>query len=344
MTKIRQHQTRLACCGAARGFYGTAMLMAWLVLVTQTTTPTAAQSDPSILSRPWGESSRYAETEDKLFFINGSHARGTSSDLDVFLWDSQGRIKFDSQDQNPRFVLGYHVLTIGTDTPLTAIPTALNDVSIVGAIQLGELVSGWQFSLTGGMGSANDDHWENSDSFYGIGAIEASHKLSQEQSLVIGFSYNGNRTIFPDVPLPYGMYTSRVSPTLTYSIGVPVSMVIWEPIPDQPLILKFTYFVPSNVAIEADYKINEQLGVFAEFSREINGFYLDGTDNTRLFYDITRIVTGVRANLMPLLELRAGVGWAFDQEFSRGFDVRSTTTVAKPTDNILYFVMVEGAF
>ena len=44
------------------------------------------------------------------------------------------------------------------------------------------------------------------------------------------------------------------------------------------------------------------------------------------------------------IDARAGVGYAFDQEFSTGFDIRDTDTVAELSDEAFFFFTVQGRF
>lgn len=310
------------------------------------TTPLIAQVSPSLVIEPWGEDPHWAQTIDELIFINGGHDKRAEGDIDIFYWDSQGRVKFDKADPDPAFTLGYRVLTMdvgASDTP--AINGELNDLAIAAALRLGgddAADEAWEWTLTAGVGTANDGHFSNGDAVYGIGGINAAHTIDPDSSLNIGVSYHGNRTFLPDVPLPYAVYRHRVDEKLAYSVGVPTSGIVWRPV--EPLVLRAEYTVPFNLAGSAEYSFSENVGVFAEYRRTLDAFYIDDRENTRLFYDFSRVSTGVHLTWQPLIDARIGIGYAFDQDFSTGFDVRGLDTVAEPSDEVLFFFTLQGTF
>ena len=302
--------------------------------------PASAQIGPSLVIEPWKPEPHWADTVDEPTFIEGGEARGTDEEIDIFYWDSFGRVKLDRHDPDPSFWFGYRVLAVDVDTELSELPPGLMDIAVVAAAKLGETDT-WQWTVIGGAGTANDMHFSNSDAIYGIGNINASRALDEDRSLHIGLNYNGNRTFLPDVPLPYATYEHRVGDDLSYTLGVPQSGVTWRPI--EPLTLTAQYTVPTNIHANASWHFTDSLSTFAEYAQTLDGFYIDEHDNRRLFYEWRRVAAGLRAQ-MSWLDARLGVGWAFDQEFSTGFDVRDLDTLVEPEDGLIFFLTLQGTF
>ena len=278
-------------------------------------------------------------------FINPGDVEEDGSSAHIFYYESYGRIKFDKQDTDPKFSLGYRFLNVSVDSSRADLDGAYNDVAVVGALQLGEAGDNdqWRVGLIAGAGSANDDHWQHGDSYYGLGAVNFSRDLSQSEQLHLGISYDGNRAFMPDVPLPYVSYVNAENKNFIYIIGLPVSSVTWRPC--EKLELNMRYLAPVGFGAGASYFVTHRLAIFGEYDRSTGAFHEhDATrDNQRLFYELSTLTTGVKYH-HDLADVRVGIGYAFDQEFSRGFDVRDTTTFASPTDEVLFFFTVSGTF
>jgi len=301
-----------------------------------------AQTGPSLLIKPWDKQPEWASTYDEPVFINDGHTKGDDRKIGILYYDSFGRVKFDHDNSDPNFWLGYRMLAIGIDGDHPNLPGDLNDLSIAAAFKLGEGANGWRLSLLAGAGTANDGHWSNSDAIYGIADLNASQRLDEDTYLHIGVHYSGNRTFWPDIPLPYITYAHRDSESFFYEVGAPTSAVTWKPL--DRLTLQASYTVPINLFANVSYALTKELSIFGEYSRTLDGFFRNQQGDTRLFYDLARVSTGVRWIKAPLIDIRGGIGYAFNQEFSTGFDVRNTHTLAKPSDEVLFFFTVQGAF
>ena len=225
-------------------------------------------------------------------------------------------------------------------TNLPDFPKSLWDVAVVGAFKLGE-DERWRTSVLVGAGTANDAHFSNSDALYGIADFNAERKLTPDTSLHFGVHFDGNRNIWPDLPLPYLQYVARVDDTLGYALGVPRSAVTWRPL--TPLVLHAEYNVPVNVNANASFYLNENLSLFGEYLDTTDGFYIDDAEKQRLFYSWQRVAAGVRIS-NDWLDARLGAGWAFNQEFSTGWDLRDTDTVVEPDDGPMFFITIQGTF
>ncbi|MEI8198186.1 MAG: hypothetical protein WCI73_20020, partial [Phycisphaerae bacterium] len=166
-------------------------------------------------------------------------------------------------------VLGYQHTWIHLDTGYTGLPNNLLDQSVAvgGTFYRTDL---WKFAALAGMGWAGKDPYADPDSVYGKASLVAERKLDAKSALLISLNYNGNATVFPDMPLPGVGYSRRESDTLFYTLGIPYSSVTWKPL--AKLTLEAEYFVPFNFGGKASYQIAEALKVFAQYDSRLQAF------------------------------------------------------------------------
>lgn len=292
--------------------------------------------------RPWPEEPHWADSREDMRIHNRGHTKGDDTSIGLFSWDSYSRVKLDRYNSDPDLAIGYRALTIDIDSDRPDLPGGLADLAVVGVRKIGSVANDWTLSLLAGAGTANDNHYSNSDAIYGIAALHGSHTIDENRSIHAGLHYNGNRTFLPDVPLPYAMYQQRLNPDLSYQAGLPTNSVTWKPL--ETLTFDLVYTVPVNFVGRLAYDIYRGLSVFAQYDRELDAFYLNDREHHRLFYEIDRVAAGTRWLAKPWIDVRAGVGYAFDQEFSTGFDIRDTDTVAELSDEAFFFFTVQGRF
>jgi hypothetical protein len=302
----------------------------------------SGQTSPSLLIEPWKDEPHWADTYDEPMFNPSGHSKGDDRDIDLVYYDSFGRVKLDRDDQKPGFWLGYRALTIGVGGDQPLLPGDLVDVSVAAAFQVTEHDQPWRWSLAVGAGTANDGHWSNSDALYGVATLNASHQIDERSALHIGLNYDGNRTFLPDWPLPYFVFEQRASEDFSYRLGLPSSGVAWKPW--EYLTVSAGYSVPINLSVRISLDVAYDMSLFTEYGRTLDGFFLQDGGHTRLFYEMSRVSAGVRWIREPWIDLRVGVGYAFDQEFATGFDVRDLDTLVEPSDEMLVFFTVQGTF
>ena len=72
---------------------------------------------------------------------------------------------------------------------------------------------------------------------------------------------------------------------------------------------------------------------YGSYSSTVRGYHLDGDDeNRRLFFSQDRLEAGLTFDPAPRWSWTFAGGWAFGQEFTRGFDVRDDETVRELDD------------
>ena len=306
------------------------------------------QIDQRLLQRGFGSEPHWADTYDEPTYIFGGEGRdsatGETDDIELFYWDSTGRIKLDRNQTNPNFWMGYRFLTLGIQGDFAQVTGELVDVALVGALALnqGGQADSWRIDLAAGAGTANDGHWSNTDAIYGVGTLNAARQIEPDTILNIGVSYHGNRVLFPDIPIPYISLQQKLNPTLSYELGVLNSSVRWDVL--DGVRFEGAYITATSMSASLTFDLSKDWSMFCEYRDSIDGFYLNNRNNTRVFYDQRQVAAGFGFNLGEATRLRLGGGYAFDLDFTTGFDIRNRQSILVPDDGAMVFLTIEGTF
>lgn len=299
-----------------------------------------AQTGAALLMQPWqrlgeGEAASQArfEIDGSARFQGESDIDDTDEDLRLYLYESAGRVKLvDEPGAQP--AIGYEVLHIDLSTDDPALPTRLSDSSVAAAV--GTRRGDWEFGLVGGVGYAGVTPYSDWHSTYFLADLIASYRIDDRSALQFNLNYNGNRNILPDVPLPAISYfrNSEVE-GLRYVVGFPYSNVNYRP--DARWEFDLRYSVPLSFEARVGYNLAENLQIFGEFDAFTRGFWIedDPGDNDRLFFSQKRLELGVEYGARQGIDLVLAGGWAFDQEFESGWDLRDTDEV-REVDSAFY--------
>ncbi len=306
-------------------------------------TQALAQTDPSLTTRKWQETEHIADTYDEPIFIYGGHVKGVANqDIDTLYYDSYGRVKIQKDSPNPDVYFGYRILSVGIDSNIQALPTGFNDISVVGAWRVGDINEDMSVSVMAGAGQANDNHFDNNHAYYAIGAATFTNKIDEKSRIHWGIGFEGNRMLLPDVPLPFVAYETEINDQLTLLVGTPRSKIVWKPF--EKWTFEAKYFFPIDAGASVTYDITKQWKVFGLYDQSFTGAFLNDQDDTRLFYQLRRAQAGLRFVKDESLDISGGLGWAFDQDYRTGWDIRNTGSVASPSDNVLFFIRLQGTF
>jgi len=302
-----------------------AVSAAVLVMITS---PAPAQTGPDLLLRPFPRERKVEATGWGVWLANGE-TENADADFRLSLYESYGRARiFPRERADPR--IGYDFTWLDVDTDDSALPGRLIDHSL--AVGMGVLdVHGWLGGLTVGAGYAGDAPYGDANAWYYMATFAIGHEIDETSQIGIAIDYNGNRSIYPDVPLPGFQYRKRLDPKLLLGVGIPVTFVEYKPI--EKLTLTFNYSVPDRLEGRAEYAITKRLGLFAEYASRTESFHVEGlSGDRRLIYEQRRGEAGVRWEPIENAILIVAGGYAFDQEFNVGFDTRHARNVAEPSD------------
>jgi len=292
------------------------------------------QTGASLMIKPFTEG-KASETQTGWMFTGQGHIRDASdSNITLSHYDVEGRFRFDAADpDSPRVGYAWSFIDIDTDDP--RLPSDLSDQAIAAGFGLFE-TDKWRVGATIGVGYAGDSEFDDDDPWYATANLIASQQIDDVSSLQLLLSYDGNRSIFPDIPLPGIIYHRRVSDTFQYSLGVPYSQVVWTPTPKWRISASGA--IPAsalNLGFNADanYEVDDSLSLFASYGYQMRAFSV-GTlsGNDRLFFEQRRAEGGLRWTPVADLDVTLAGGFAFDRRFRQGFDVRSLSDSIKISD------------
>ncbi|MFI4862073.1 MAG: hypothetical protein ACIAXF_15510 [Phycisphaerales bacterium JB063] len=323
-------------------------LRSWLAAVVCSCSvagPAAAQTGPELMLLPWQEG-QIAQLNGRVSTQDTETDR-VDFDLDLTRYVASGRFRLSpGSEHDPAIGFRYTHLDLNTADPM--LPSRLVDVSVALGGQLGTTDFGldwgdWQVGYTVGVGYAGDVPFHDGDAWYALGSLFAVQTIDRDTQWIVALQYDGNRAFLPDIPLPSVTYRARYNEQLTYALGFPFSSLTWKPDDRWTVLLRTALFI--SVTARVEFEPTDGLVLYAAYEREVDAFQLDGDDSSRrLIFSQQRVEAGVRYTIYDNTTLTAAVGYAFAQEFERGYDSRDTTTVRDLDDAVYVRVGVEVGF
>jgi hypothetical protein len=281
-----------------------------------------AQVDESLVARRWKMDNFWAETYDKPILTSKGDIRETGESIQIFHWDSQGRIKFDKKDLEPPVWIGYRFLTVSVFSESDLYNHTYSDAAMSLAVRLGSIADNWSVVASAGMGTANDGRWDNPHALFPVAALDFARKIDATTLWHIGVGMDGNRGLLPLVPLPYLLFETELEPHLNVLLGFPRAEVVARPV--EPLTLTARFVFPTNAAARVEADLGSGWSFFTEVSRRIDGFHIRHQERTRQFYEMNAAEVGVRWN-NRWVDLSLSAGVLFTQRFFTGPDIASRT-------------------
>ena len=315
--------------GFSRGFWGVAGgLAAAGVMMSCVGSEAYAEVGPDLLLKPWGEGVT-VETSNDVFGVWGNETE-QGDELDLFYFASDGRGKLDGV-LHPNVSVGYKFHALSIDSENENLPSGLTNAAMAVSYDAGMISDQWRLGYTFGLGTANDGDFNDSDSYYAIADVAGTWYMSQTKQFVFGVSFDGNRDVMPDVPLPFVQFNHYVSPELQYTLGF-FNAVTWKP-NEAFGVTVGTGLYPGGevvgVSAKATWYATENVDVFVGFDRASEGFRYNDQKDRRLFFMYNKVELGTKIRVADRIDFNGGVGYAFNQKFEEGFDLRTTDTIAE---------------
>ncbi len=241
--------------------------------------------------------------------------------------------------------LGFQLTSIAFDTLDPNFPRRLSDASVGYGMGLFK-VDDWIGGVTLGLGYASasgrarfgDENLENEDQFAPF-LDEDGNALYGQVNLVTGktfengdafgfvLSYDGNRTIFPDIPLPGFQYRTKVNDDLSYAVGFPLSSLNWDP--SGPLSVDINLSLPQDITgrVSLDFATfaGSPVQLYGSVSRRVVAARWDELDdgNQRVFFfqSLAELGFSIEPEADDVKFLIAA-GYDMDPRLSTGFDTR----------------------
>lgn len=300
-----------------------------------------AQNLPQIVTEPWLEGNHWAETYDDVVVLEQAHTKGGNQDVNLWIWDSNGRVRANRNNPEPEVVFGYRILSYDVNSPVNALDGSFWDLALVGGSKLADTENDWGLHALVGIGTANDGNFDNTDALYALGLFNATKQISEDASFHVGVQFQGNDVLFPEYPLPYVAYQRVVNDRVRLLVGMPRTFFEWKAW--GPFRIEGQYDWPTRGEARLFIVIVRNLSIFARYTHVADAFYINDRERKRLIYDSHRAGGGVRW-ITKWFDASLGVGYAFGQEFSAGIDIRQTRTVADLSDEPFASLRVVGTF
>jgi hypothetical protein len=308
--------------------------------------PARAQTDTQMLLNPWPQKV-WGETVDHFIFEAESDIRNAPESAQIFWWDSVGRFRLDTS-RDDALHIGYRYVTIDFDTNSDAIPNHLDEVSVAAGFTLGEWKSG-RVSAILGAGWSGDNPFADAGGIFGIGHLLWQKQLDTGDVFVVSLDYNGVSSLLPDVPLPGFAFIRKQNDSMTWQFGFPRSSVTWEFAPRW--LLDASYEVPYTGLAEVQYRLSKHWQLFGQAANFFEGFRLDDEPSShRTFFQMSRVESGIRYVNADFVwkgiyfDAALSVGYAFEQKFSSGHDVRDLDPQAELSDAPFVGLFLRGRF
>jgi len=293
-----------------------------------------AQTGPALMIKPWQEGQTVETAFQARWFEKGG-VKDASGGMQIQTYDAQARWQVTGEED--------HSLTIGFDMSsvlisgapvfagIPSLPSQLVDTSFAIGANIGSFDE-WKTDVVLGLGYNGHDHFSDSEAWYAKASLIFTREIDDQSQFQFILDYNGNRSIFPDVPLPAIAYSRQVSDGFRYTAGLPFSSIYWQPA-DQWTI-ELIYAVPTTIDLEVAYTPVEHWQIFGAFRNRLDAYRLrDGdNDNRRVFFEQRLFEAGVRWQPSNSFNVELAGGYAFSQQFTRGFDSRDTNRLAKLSD------------
>jgi hypothetical protein len=290
-----------------------------------------AQTNSALLIAPFPKE-QLVHAEAGALFLEGGHIaeKGVDEDFRLSGYGSEGRFRLNpGQLESPR--VGYEFTYLDLDTSFSGLPRQLQDQSVAIGFPIAKY-DDWIFGASVGAGYAGDSFFGDGDGYYALASLAAFKQLDETSALVLVLDYDGNRTFLPDIPLPGVAYIKRITDKLELTAGVPYSSIRWEAT-DQ-LTLELGFYIPEDLRIDIGYEVIPHWSIFGRARQQREAFFIDGLveNHDRIIFEQRRAEAGIRYEPCAAFHADIALGYAWNGEFSQGFDSRDTDEIADISD------------
>ena len=291
----------------------------------------SAQTNSGLLVELFPKEEVFSGRASGVFLESGHIAESEVDDgFQMAIYDTEGRFRVQpGKEESVR--IGYDFTMLDLQTSFDGLPDKLVDHSVAVGFPVGQYGE-WIFGASAGIGYAGDSFYGDGDAYYGLASIVAFWKQSETSAFVFAIDYDGNRTFLPDIPLPGFAYIKRISDRLELTAGVPITSIKWKAT-DQ-LTVELAYSIPDDVRVDVGYEVVDHLTLFGRLRQQREAFYFDGLPENydRILFEQRRAEAGVRFEPCANAAFDLALGYAWNGEFSEGFDSRRNNEIADISD------------
>ena len=330
-----------------------------VVLVNMTAGRAWGQTGTDLLTDPWA-AGQHGRVEADLWGQSSATA-GSDADADeratILIGRTRTRLRLGPAEaaapaEAPRPAAVGHELTqvdFSSDDP--RVPARLVRQELAVGLALPEqdwAGTAWRPGLVVGAGHSSSNPFGDGAGWYPLASVFAQRNLAGGATLLLGVSFDGNRSVFPDAPLPIFEYRRPLGhgdaeAELGVTLGYPESRVIYRP--DRRWTLSAGFDRLDWATAELRYQATDTLGLHLAYAAFYDMFHdTEDVGDRRLYFLSQRVEAGVVVGLSPGCDLLVSGGYAFGQELRRGYDWRSTDPVLEFDDALMARVGLEWEF
>ena len=252
-----------------------------------------------------------------------------ATDLDLTVARSRLRVRPDPTGP----ALGHEYTHLNLDTADPAVPERLIRHEVALGLPLGEVQlvgRDWDLNLVGGVGYAGTNAYGDSSAYYGLGVLYGETLLGNGATLLVGLTYDGNRSVLPDTPLPLVQLRLPLDDRpdgaeLGLLLGYPESRITYRP--TDRLTLSAGLSQIDVLSADITYQLTDHVALLGAYGGFYDQFFIPDVDHRRFYFVSQRVELGVKLTPTPGVDVTVTGGYAFGQQLRRGYDWRETDVV-----------------
>lgn len=290
----------------------------------------SAQTGPDLMIRPWPKGD-VLETRGEAAILGQGHVKLSDEDFTLARYSAEGRYRlYPNERADPR--LGFEAKYLDIGGHYDVLPGQFSDHSVAFGMGVSDN-NGWLAGASIGIGYAGVSPYNDGNGLYGKFDFAIGKTLSENQEIGFVLNYDGNRSVYRDVPLPGFAYRLRLyEQRMLLVVGFPYTSVNYKP--DDRWTFEATWSIPDDFRVFVSYRVAPNFNVFARVTDQVDSFFWNDlpNDEDRIFFQQRRAELGLEFE--PIEDLRATLafGYAWDQEFSTGYNASETDLIADTSD------------
>lgn len=205
------------------------------------------------------------------------------------------------------------------------------------------------FGTTLGLGHASTQPWADANAPYVLASVFGQTTLDGGSTLLLGVSYDGNRSTLPDTPLPILEYRIPLNETagagreIGFTLGYPDARITYRH--NEKLTASLGFDNLDFATAQVRYDFTESFALQAQYAAFYDMFHAPRISaDRRLFYISQRLEAGAILTPRPGLELLLSGGTTFGQQLRTGYDWRRTQQVVEFDDAVFLRLGVNLTF
>ena len=323
-----------------------------------------AQTGTALLTSYWEPGQQLAVQGDTTFVPTETDGVGDAEDVDI--WASRTRLRARvGSDGSPGegsaggLLLGHEYTQVefsgdGTNVPERLVRQELDVGFTLAPFTVGGggwFAGEWTPAFEVGFGHASTNPFGDDRGWYGLASVQAERVSASGTRLLLGLTYDGNRSTLPDVPLPLVLIRRPLSidpdtgkpsaAEIGLTLGYPETRLIYRP--DERWTFSAGFSQIDAFTAVASYEVNGFLTLLGGYGGFYDQFHdADTAERRRIFVVGQRLELGATLTPVERLSVTLTGGWGFGQELRRGYDLRDTERVQEFEDAA--FVRLAASF